>query len=771
VKLCYVFSVLAIAGFVGALVRKDDRPGFDAMLDATPAPFRVRVLGRAAAALSLTLILALLPTLSAWAVGALAAPGSFELWNAPLINLLIAAPALLEIAALTFLVHALVRSAGTAYSLSMLVAFMMIVNHEVGIVSYPPGQLGVPLHIDLSELGGWSPWLAPVLELASLKSACVALAVAAAWAVTPRGAIDRAVERWRQAGQRTRGGAGFMAVAAIAVIVVVATRLHERIVVRAGVLSKAEQQAQDADWEARFWREATPFATDGGEVDAKIDVAAGVAQVDWKLRGVHADGQRLHGSLRPGMEVTSARVGGAPRDVVSADDFFAVDLGACATRGCDVELHVRVTAPRWFPEGEGPWLDRTGVWARASDLLPRLGYDWERALRAPEVRRGLGLAERPPALDPRALAPALSVAPAGSWRWSIAVSEVGVGTPAAGSLDGGLDFAMAWGPRDAGWRHLEAAGVTVWYGPTHDGTARDILEDESRMRACVGERLGSAPELVAIVQAPRGRGDIRMHDRVLWLPEDRAWDLGPAGVGRYKRRAAIAEALAARWFAERADLRGEPGSRWLLDGVAGWLGLECVRAADGDQAWLALLARGTERIADGIGALDAPLSGVADDGAASWVRAYAPQETMTWAQALGPADALRLATRVADRVRVGLTVRGALVETAGQFAADSLLEAPWASDLTVVTGSDRGAEIHGERFQWANNGWTSVTRSFEATQRFSGDVAPARTIRVPAHPDGHAPFVVFDTSPSYERSPLDNVWKSASVPPQSASSP
>ncbi|HEY0468604.1 MAG TPA: hypothetical protein VGC79_30625, partial [Polyangiaceae bacterium] len=224
IKLCYVFSVFAVAGFVGALARDDQRPGFEEILDATPAPFRVRILGRAAAALVLTLVLALLPTLSAWIVIAIAAPSSFEPNNALLINLLVAAPALLEIGAITFFVHALVRASGTAHALSMLVAFMTIVNYETGIVSYPPGQIGMPLHVDLSELSGWSPWLAPVLEMASLKLGCVALAVALAWWVTPRGIIDRPLARFREVSKRARGEAGLLAAAAAAVIVLSATR-------------------------------------------------------------------------------------------------------------------------------------------------------------------------------------------------------------------------------------------------------------------------------------------------------------------------------------------------------------------------------------------------------------------------------------------------------------------------------------------------------------------------------------------------------------------
>jgi hypothetical protein len=763
-KFNFLYSIFAVAGFVGALVRKDDRLGLNEMLDATPAPFPVRVLGRAAAALALTLVVALIPTLAAWIVIAIAAPSTFEPATALLVNLLVVAPALLELGALTFLVHSLVRSSGAAYSLSMLVAFIAVVNNEAQLVSYPPGQIGIPLHVDLSELSGWSPWTGLVLEMTGLKLACVALSIALAWCVTPRGTIDRAIERWRQVGNAARGGAGLLALLTVGMIVSCAARLHERIAVRGGFLSQAEEQAEDAAWEARFWPEAAPFSVQGGEVEAKVDVDARVAEVSWRLRGVRSEGRRLHGSLSTGMQVTSALVDGIPRDLAHADGFFSLDLGASAPRGCDVELRIHVRAPGWFPAGEAPWLGDVGAWVRATALLPQLGYDRERALRAPDVRRRWGLPERPAALDPGSLAPALAVAPAGSWRWSVDFSKAGTGTPRTGSTEGPLDFAVGWGPERGTWQERRAGAVSAWHGPTHDETAREILEDVTQMRSCLDERLGSTPALSSVVQAPRGAGVIRLHGALLWVPEDLGWDLATSGVGRLKRRATIAQALAARWLADRADLRVEPGSRWLTDGVAGWLGLECLRASDGDAAWLAVLARGVERIEDAFGALDAPLSGFADDGAADWVREYAPHATLAWAQALGAPDALRIAKQVADRLRAGLTIREALTEEAGRPVADSLLGAPYVSDVSIVAEAGRELEVQGERFQWESGGWALASRSFDATQRFTRDVAPSRLLHVPAQLEARAPFVVFDALPSFERSLQDNTWRGGAAP-------
>ena len=758
-RLCYVFSLFTVAGFVGALVRRDDRAGFDEMLDTAPAPLGTRVLGRALAALGLTFVLALLPTLSSWIVVALTVPATFEPWTALLVNALVAAPPLLELGALTFLVHALVRSSGTAYALSMLVAFIALLNHELDIVSYPVAQVGVPIHVALSEFSGWKPWLAPVLEMGALKASVVAFTLALAWLAHVRGTAITWRARWLDATQRLRQGAGVLGVVSLAALVVWAALLRERIVVQAGFASKSEQNAADAAWERRFWTEASPFSVEGGRVEAKVHPSERAARIVWDLRGVRSANAKLHGGLRTGMRIEQARVDGTPRAAIEQEEHFMLDLGSCAERGCNVTLSIAVASPGWFEEGEAPWLDGSGVWARAADLLPRLGIDGERALRSPSMRRNLGLPEPPPSIDAKALVPMDGVAPAGDWHWSVSFSESGATSTTEGDTHQGLDFAVAWLPEGADLQEQHEDGITVWHGPTHIETAREVLDDFRRMRACVQARLGSTPEVTSLVQAPRERGKLDVHGTMVWLPEGEGWDVGASGVGRSTRRAALAQALAARWLADRADPRAEPGARWLLDGVPGWLGLECVRWADGVDPWLALLARRSDRVADSLGALDAPLSGLAGDGDAKWVPAYAPLETLAWAQSIGPAEAVRIATRVADLVRRGETVRTALASVAGADTAHALLGPPAASELTVTAGEGGGPQARGQRFHWEKDGWQPDAKTFDALQRFDDDATPSRRAQLPATFDPQAPFVVFDARPSFERSPRDNAWK------------
>ena len=110
--------------------------------------------------------------MSAWTVLLLAAP-SFELWTPLVAHMLVALPALLELCAITFLIHSLVRAAGTAHALSMLAAFIAIVNHETGIVTYQPGQSASRCMSSYPRSRVGRAQLGYVLTLDALKLACV----------------------------------------------------------------------------------------------------------------------------------------------------------------------------------------------------------------------------------------------------------------------------------------------------------------------------------------------------------------------------------------------------------------------------------------------------------------------------------------------------------------------------------------------------------------------------------------------------------------------
>jgi hypothetical protein len=758
VDLCYLLSMFIVAGFVGALVRRDQPLGFAEMIDATPAPVGVRVVASAVTATAVTLVLAFIPTVATWIVTSLTVSGGFDLWSPVLVNGLVAAPALLELSAVTFLIHSLVRSAGTAHALSMFAGFVAIVNHEIGIVSYPPAAIGIPGQVSLSEFVGFQPWLAALGVLDVHKLAGTVLMIAVAWLAYARGTALTTAVRARAVWERLHGGAGLLALTAFVALAATTWLLHVQLVTRGGYRAVLDQQREDAAWEQRFWSRANAFSLTGGDVVATIDPESQRAHTTLRLFGVQATEGRVSGELPTGAVSIAAQVDGRPQDVATDFSHFELDVGVCPPAGCEVTLDLDIAADGWGLQDTPPWLHRSGVWARATDLVPRLGLDAERRLRAPTLRRAYALPDHPSAVPVAALASAHGVAPAGQWRWKIHVTQPGAHTPVDGAVDGPLDFALAWLP--AGRLSLrDTSGFTVWHGPTRGQDAADVVEDMRAMQGCIGARTAMPAVVDTVLQAPRELGSTAVHGRVLWLPEHDGWDVASVGMGRIKRRATIGHALASSALATVADLRVQPGSRWLTAGVAGWLALECVRELDGADAALAWMARASTHTTEALGALDAPIISLADDGAATWVDEYAPLATFAWAQSLSHADARSAIRSVVARVRAGLPIREALALTVGEKQAALLLGVPFASDVAVEERAG-GIDVHGQRARWYQGGWQVTTAEFPVTQRFSNDSA-SRVAPLPLRIEGESHVVVFDAEPSFERSPLDNIW-----PPQ-----
>jgi hypothetical protein len=182
-----------------------------------------------------------------------------------------------------------------------------------------------------------------------------------------------------------------------------------------------------------------------------------------------------------------------------------------------------------------------------------------------------------------------------------------------------------------------------------------------------------------------------------------------------------------------------------------------VRSANGTDAWLALMARHTDRTADSFGSLEAPILGLASDGNAAWVISYAALAAQSWAHVVGLNEALRLVTSIADSIRSGLGVQESLRKTVGERQTTLLLGPPWSSDLAVASVGSNRLELHGERSQWEGDGWALIHAHLDAIQRFEDD--STRVQRIPASVGGETPFVIFDAWPSFERSPQDNVWR------------
>lgn len=616
------FLVIAfiVAAMVGLICRRDVVQGLGAMLDATPAPVWLRLFGQVLCVVVSTLLLALVPGIASLVIGAVVAPQSLAPGFVLTYQLLVFAPPLLELALLTVLVHAAVRRSGLAYAASMLLTFFLVLNHELGLVSYPPFEVAIAPHVALSALTGWTSWLPYLTTLLSWKLAgCLVLAGLAA-ALLARGPERR---RPREVGARFWGVPGALVGLGAVVMVASGVSLHRHLVLLGSYQSSAETRAERAAWERRWLPGAGAWKVAGGQVRLRVDSALRQVEGQWVLQGVSAAAGHLDAELPPGLWVVGVRVGGEPMPFEQGEQHLRIALGGCAASGCDLVLHWTLDATGWPSEGEGFWLGPEGVWLQAHRAMPRLGLDPERGLRAPSQRREAGLSEIPPALPTDAAVAAQAVAPAGDWQWVVEVD----GQRFEGHGQQPLDFAYAVTPRARAQRF---DGVWVLADASRQQTAAQVHEDLAVMTACVARRLGGSPVVENVSQWPTGMGDSRLSAGHLLLGQVPDWNVAQTGVGRWARRAHIATLLARQQLLAASDLREQPGYAWLSQGVAGAVGLLCVGETDGVEAMGALVRLDSEDLARALGRDGEPVGTLANARAQGWATFYAPLASLDW---------------------------------------------------------------------------------------------------------------------------------------------
>lgn len=633
-----LFLVIAfmVAALVGLICRRDDVQGLGAMLHATPAPVWLRTFGQVLCVVLATLALALVPGIASLVISAVVAPASLAPGSALIYSLLVFAPPLLELAMLTVLVHALIRRSGLAYATSMLLTFFLVLNHELGLVSYPAYEMAIPGHVALSALTGWAPWLAYLGTLASWKLALCLVLVALAALAVPRGPERR---RLADLGARLRGVPGVLLAVGVLVMFGSGSVLHRQLVVQGDYQTAAQARADSAAWEQHWLGGAGAFQVAGGQLQLQIDSAQRHVQGQWTLEGVIAANGHLDAELPAGLQVTDARVMGQSVVVEQAHDHLRLALGACASSGCQVTLHWTLSASGWSSEGEGIWLSPRAVWLQARQVVPRLGLDPERGLRAPVQRLAAGLPAVAPVLPEGAAVAAQAVAPAGAWHWTIDAQ----GQSLSGRSEQPLDFAYAL--TSATVTH-ELDGVRVLADASRQTTAREVREDLAAMSACVAQHLGASPPVSEVSQWPSGMGDSRLSNDHLLLAQTPDWDVAPAGVGRWARRAHIAELLARQRLLSASDLREQPGHVWLSQGVAGALGLLCVGEVDGPQARAALIGLKADDLTRLLGSDGEPIGTLANARQQGWAAPYAALASLDWAASQSAAQLLDMTAQI-----------------------------------------------------------------------------------------------------------------------------
>ncbi|WP_031386391.1 ABC transporter permease family protein [Desulfonatronum thiodismutans] len=754
-KMFLLIIVFMITGLVGVAARRDEQPGMSEIFDAAPAPCFVRLVGRSLAAMTITVVLAVLAGVSGILTTLFIAPQHVRLLQPLIYQLTAITPALLEIAAATILLHALIRRPGPAYAASVLASFIMIVNHEAELITYPPLQIGLPVVIGFSGLTGLTPWVEKLALMDGFKLSLVVVLLALSVMVARRGTDTGPHIRWRMFRNRLLGGAGVVAVTASVSLGIFAMFLHQRYVVEGGYETLEQELAGNAEWETRWLDRQGAFSIAGGRVELEVDPDSRVLTGFWRLHGVLADGSELHATLPHGLELTSARVGGREVEAVVEHDHLALPLGLCPETGCDVELSWFISARGLDTERRPAWLLRHAYWLHAPEVMPRLGFDADRVLRVPFDRERFGLPEEVRLPRYHAALPSGAAAPSGHWTWRVTVKGDGRARHVReGEIHGLLDFADVWAPSAVSASH---GGVTLMHDPSRSDTAVAVAEDLADMRACVARRLGQSPSVEVVSQWPRELGDSVLTGSWLLLAENPHWDVADQGIsmgtGRWVRRAEIAAALARRVVRDAADLRQGEGAIWLNNGLPGAVGLLCVAETDGLEALGVLLSKGADQVAQAIAASATPVGPLRYAETDGWAVDYAPLAALDWTSRLTPGDIASLLRQA----RMGGDIGAALASLAGKHLADQMLGAPNASDVRVsVTGSR--TLVSGERWQWENGGWIPADSLSEPWRyRAKGGrlvIVPTETNDALDPAESVALFL--DAWSSYERAPKDN---------------
>lgn len=750
----YLFIAFIAAALAGYVMRRDDRAGFNEMLDAAPAPIHVRVVGRCCAIAFVTIVLSLVPAVSSLIGIAIAAPQSLDFATPVLYQLTTLAPALLELVAIAILAHALIRPSGPAYAFSMLATFVLLVNNETGIIAYAPFKIGITPHVALSSLTGWSTWIAPLIALDLFKILVALFLIALAAAIVARGVDSRLVNPGRQLRERLLGPVGVGLLLCVALGGGMLSLMNNAFIEQGHYHTETEEKLEDAEWEQRWVGEATSFKVAGGEVKLAVEPHNQRVTGSWKLHGVVSDGEALNAELPEGFHLGHAAVGGT---VVEPDEFadhVAIPLGGCHSTGCDVELTWTVELRGWDSEGQPAWISEEGAWLTSERVMPRLGFDVERMLQAANERQRFGLSETA-ALPRREARTALEgVAPSGNWQWQIRLH----GSPEIiGSTSGPLQFAAVWAPNAV---TSSARGMELQYGRSFARTAETISEDVAAMRACVARRLGNAPRVSAVSQLPRGMGRgahcgfgepcgadtaSRLLGEHLLLAEDPHWDISGTGTGRWLRQQTIASLLARQVIVNAADARQGDGAQWLTAGLSGSVGLLCVADANGLDALQTLLVRGAKETTHSLAASRAPVGALSDAPVEGWVSQYSPLSSLSW---LASADAAVI-RQILRNVRETGDVHEALARTVGPQIALALLGAPRASDVALKGDADPKVS----RWQWASGGWRPVpSETHLLGLRMKSAITMAESVTPPLAGD----TLVVDEWNCYERAPLDN---------------
>lgn len=311
-KSLHLVIVFIVAGIVGIMCRRDHVAGIDDMLDGLSSPSILRMGARALAVVVVTALLTLTPAFSAIIATLLTNPDYLDLSFAFGSQLWVVLPSQLECALLIFFVHALIRRTGLAYGASMFAIVIVIANHELELINYPPFELSIPARITFSPLTQWAPWADYVMWLGAFKWLLACLLFGLALMVVPRGKDSR-LHNLKRLKPRQFFSTPFIIVGAtLLAIAGTLSQLNQQLIEKGGYQTVAAERADNAQWEKQWTQDPQKiaFSLQGGKLLLKVNTELGYIEGDWQLEQLNTPNGVLYAQAPDGMEQLIAEVNG-----------------------------------------------------------------------------------------------------------------------------------------------------------------------------------------------------------------------------------------------------------------------------------------------------------------------------------------------------------------------------------------------------------------------------------------------------------------------------
>ncbi|MEM0910478.1 MAG: hypothetical protein AAGJ37_05850, partial [Pseudomonadota bacterium] len=574
---------------------------------------------------------------------------------------------------------------------------------------YPPGQFAVPPHAEISNIAGWSTWLASLSWMALLKTSTALLLFSLAWLAWRRGTAATLLTRSQEFVKRLIGAPGIVACLGVLLMVISITTLSFRFIEEGDYESTGQTVAGNISWEQKWWSQAGRYTLSGGDVNINVSLENRSAEITWVLRQLALKDGALHATLPHGLSFTSGFINTLdnPLSNQGDEDHLVLVTDACpASAPCDATLKFALSLADW-PHHDPLWLHESAMWLSADRVLPKLGHDRHRVETGPSDREKYGVQPSlPNAVPITSLAAIESVAPKGAWTWSVSLSELEQGWMLHdnGKIDGPLSFAAIW--LDDAPESIQGQGTQIWHSSPRNLAAQMIRDSLPSLTQCVEQRLGQQSGLTDIVQVPRHMEEIALHNNTLFVPEDGIWEVKKGGFGQVEGLYRITQVLAKSIVLKSLELRQGKGAHYLAEGLAGWVALDCIETTMDSDAYVALKAHLAQEIIDSFSARFEPVEFVSTS-LSSWVSDYAALSITNWAASQRLLSAADLLSQL-NEANAKSDIKQALDKVVGIETATQMLGKPLSYEVNAIEGDPDAYEI--VIWEWQLNNWVETEK-------------------------------------------------------------